>query len=157
MVYRRTDREMSCYEHEYDFAARKDRVSLSHPAGTRGVGRQSPIGLECLRVELGAPDASGRPAPTAVQGSEFVSPRIRCQSHWSSEAFARGAAGPGTKKGLIAVDASFQTNIEGVYAIGDCIRASGAASTVMAVQDGKLAAAAIHQQFAQRAEPVEVN
>jgi glutamate synthase (NADPH/NADH) small chain len=46
-----------------------------------------------------------------------------------------------------------------IYAIGDCIRSSGAASTVMAVQDGKLAAAAIHQQLAQQHEsptPVEV-
>ena len=52
-----------------------------------------------------------------------------------------------THKGFIAVDAGFQTSVPGVYAIGDCIRSSGAASTVMAVQDGKLAAAAIHQQL----------
>ena len=48
-----------------------------------------------------------------------------------------------TKKGFIAVDESFVTSIPGVYAIGDCIRAKGAASTVMAVQDGKLAALAV--------------
>jgi glutamate synthase (NADPH/NADH) small chain len=61
-----------------------------------------------------------------------------------------------TKKGFIAVDASFQTNISGVYAIGDCIRSSGAASTVMAVQDGKLAATAIHEQLARRPVPAKV-
>jgi dihydropyrimidine dehydrogenase (NAD+) subunit PreT len=55
------------------------------------------------------------------------------------------------------VDNGFQTSTAGVYAIGDCIRAKGAASTVMAVQDGKLAAAAIHQQLAQRAEMAEVS
>jgi glutamate synthase (NADPH/NADH) small chain len=62
-----------------------------------------------------------------------------------------------TKKGFIAVDASFQTSLNGVYAIGDCIRSRGAASTVMAVEDGKLAAAAIHQQLSQQAASVEVN
>jgi len=61
-----------------------------------------------------------------------------------------------TTKGFIAVDASFQTSISGVYAIGDCIRALGAASTVMAVEDGKLAAAAIHEQLAQRPVPARV-
>jgi dihydropyrimidine dehydrogenase (NAD+) subunit PreT len=60
-----------------------------------------------------------------------------------------------TKKGFIDVDANFQTNVAGIYAIGDCIRSTGVASTVMAVQDGKLAAEAIHQQLASSA-PVEV-
>jgi len=62
-----------------------------------------------------------------------------------------------TSKGFITVDESFQTNLAGVYAIGDCIRASGSASTVMAVQDGKLAAASIHQQLARTAAQVEVS
>ena len=59
--------------------------------------------------------------------------------------------GLSTIKGFLSVDDAFQTSLRGLYAIGDCIRATGAASTVMAVQDGKLAAAAIHQKLA---EPV---
>ena len=55
-----------------------------------------------------------------------------------------------TKQGFISVDESFESSIDGVYAIGDCIRSRGAASTVMAVQDGKLAAAAIHLRLADR-------
>jgi glutamate synthase (NADPH/NADH) small chain len=55
-----------------------------------------------------------------------------------------------TRKGFVAVDDDFQTSQAGLYAIGDCIRAAGAASTVMAVQDGKLAAAAIHRQLVAR-------
>ncbi len=159
MVYRRTDREMSCYEHEYGFA-RKEGIEfrfLSQPARVvlRG-GR--PAGLECLRVELGAPDASGRPAPMASKGSEFVLDADQIVKAVGQEKPALAALlGLETRKGFIAVDASFQTSLAGVYAIGDCIRSSGAASTVMAVQDGKLAAAAIHQQFAKRAVPIEVN
>jgi glutamate synthase (NADPH/NADH) small chain len=45
----------------------------------------------------------------------------------------------------IAVDEEMQTSIPGVYAGGDAIRAVGSCSTVMAVQDGKLAARAIHR------------
>ena len=52
-----------------------------------------------------------------------------------------------TEKGFIQVSANFETNLPGVYAGGDCIRARGAASTVMAVQDGKRAAEAIHQRL----------
>jgi glutamate synthase (NADPH/NADH) small chain len=47
-------------------------------------------------------------------------------------------------RGFIRVSADMETNLPGVFAGGDCIRAKNAASTVMAVQDGKLAAAAIH-------------
>jgi glutamate synthase (NADPH/NADH) small chain len=53
-----------------------------------------------------------------------------------------------TDKGFLKVNEEFETNLTGVYAGGDCIRAKGAASTVMAVQDGKLAALAIHQRIA---------
>jgi len=52
-----------------------------------------------------------------------------------------------TSKGYVDVDEHFQTSLPGVYAGGDCIRARGAASTVMAVQDGKLAARAIHERL----------
>jgi glutamate synthase (NADPH/NADH) small chain len=159
MVYRRTDREMSCYEHEYDFA-RKEGIEfrfLTQPARVILDG-DSPVGLECLRVELGAPDESGRPAPLAVQGSEFVIAADQIVKAIGQEKPSLATLlGLETKKGFIAVDAGFQTSIAGVYAIGDCIRATGAASTVMAVQDGKLAAAAIHEKFAQSAAPVEVN
>lgn len=150
MVYRRSDREMSCYEHEYDFA-RKEGIEfrfLSQPHRVVLEGG-AVAGLECLRVELGAPDASGRPAPVAVAGSEFVLAADQIVKAVGQEKPALAALlGLETRKGFIAVDADFQTSAAGVYAIGDCTRAAGAASTVMAVEDGKLAAMAIHQRLA---------
>ncbi len=159
IVYRRTDCEMSCYEHEYGFA-RKEGIEfrfLSQP--TRVIMKDGqPIGLECVRVELGATDASGRPAPMPVKGSEFVLPADQIVKAIGQQKPAVAALlGIETKQGFIAVDESFQTSLNGVYAIGDCIRSRGAASTVMAVEDGKLAAAAIHQQLSQQAASVEVN
>jgi glutamate synthase (NADPH/NADH) small chain len=62
-----------------------------------------------------------------------------------------------TAKGFIAVDSSFETSVPGVYAIGDCIRAAGAASTVMAVEDGKLAALSLHERLAARPAAAEVS
>jgi glutamate synthase (NADPH/NADH) small chain len=149
MVYRRTDREMTCYEHEYDFA-RKEGIEfrfLSQPARVLLEGGE-PAGLECRRVELGAPDASGRPAPVEVKGSEFVLAADQIVKAVGQEKPSLATLlGLETKKGFIAVDGDFMTSIPGVYAIGDCIRAKGAASTVMAVEDGKLAALAIHTQL----------
>ena len=50
------------------------------------------------------------------------------------------------------MNAAFETSIAGVFAGGDSIRAKGAASTVMAVEDGKLAAAAIHHHVMSRTQ-----
>jgi dihydropyrimidine dehydrogenase (NAD+) subunit PreT len=158
MVYRRTDREMTCYEHEYDFA-RKEGIEfrfLSQPSRVI-LDDGLPVGLECLRVELGAPDASGRPSPKPVAGSEFVLAADQIvKAVGQNKPSLATLLGLETKKGFIAVDAGFQTSLAGVYAIGDCIRFAGAASTVMAVQDGKMAAAAIHRQLVQRPAPVEM-
>lgn len=158
MVYRRTDREMTCYEHEYDFA-RKEGIEfrfLSQPVRVV-LEHGRPTGLECLRVELGAPDASGRPAPVPVPGSEYVLEVDQIvKAVGQNKPSLAVLLGLDTKKGFIAVDDLFQTSIDGVYAIGDCIRSRGAASTVMAVQDGKLVAMAIHNRFMQQPAPAEV-
>jgi glutamate synthase (NADPH/NADH) small chain len=149
MVYRRTDREMTCYEHEYDFA-RKEGIEfrfLSQPSRVV-LEDGKPTGLECRRVELGAPDASGRPAPIEMKGSEFALAADQIVKAVGQEKPSLAVLlGLETKKGFIAVDDDFVTSIPGVYAIGDCIRAKGAASTVMAVEDGKLAALAIHAKL----------
>ena len=52
---------------------------------------------------------------------------------------------PAVRNGRIVVDADRRTSLPGVYAGGDCV--AGADLTVTAVQDGKLAAAAIHRQL----------
>jgi dihydropyrimidine dehydrogenase (NAD+) subunit PreT len=149
MVYRRSEKEMTAYAHEYEFIKR-ERVQLAfltQPA--RVVAENGRVqGLECLRVSLGAVDASGRRSPQAVAGSEFLMPADQIVK-------ATGQEKPGlaallnlkTEKGFFQVDSRFETSLAGVYAGGDCIRARGAASTVMAVQDGKLAARAIHERL----------
>jgi dihydropyrimidine dehydrogenase (NAD+) subunit PreT len=158
MVYRRTDREMTCYEHEYDFALKEgiEFRFLSQPSRVI-VDNGRVVALECLQVELGAIDASGRPAPILVEQSEFLLEADQIiKAVGQQKPSIAVALGMKTHHGFIAVDDNFQTSLNGVYAIGDCIRAHGAASTVMAVQDGKLAAASISRSLAQQPASAEV-
>jgi dihydropyrimidine dehydrogenase (NAD+) subunit PreT len=149
MVYRRTEKEMTAYAHEYDFIKREG-VNFSFL--TQPVRVYSENGtvksLECLRMSLGPTDLSGRPSPQPIWGSEFLLLADQVVK-------AIGQQKPSlasqlklkTEKGFIEVTADFETSLPGVYAGGDCIRARGAASTVMAVQDGKLAARSIHERL----------
>ncbi len=147
MIYRRTGREMTAYPHEYAFAQSEgiEFRFLTQPIAVRSEGKKV-IGLECVLMSLGPADITGRPTPVPVPGSEHV---IECDRIIRATGQERPALavslGLETMNGCVKVDDSFQTNLPGVYAGGDCIRAIGAASTVMAVQDGKLAAAAIHR------------
>ncbi|MGA8594438.1 MAG: NAD(P)-dependent oxidoreductase [Bryobacteraceae bacterium] len=155
IVYRRSESEVTAYPHEIAFI-RNEGVEfrwLTQPV--KVVVRDGQvIGLDCIRIALGELDASGRPAPEPVSGSEFFIPADQVVKAIGQErppfAVALGLA---TKLGYIDVNADFETNIPNVFAGGDSIRSSGTCSTVMAVQDGKLAALAIHERLA---KPVRV-
>jgi glutamate synthase (NADPH/NADH) small chain len=149
MVYRRTDREMTAYPHEYTFAKNEgiEFRFLTQPVEVLSDDGKV-TGLRCVRMELGAPDASGRPAPQPVPGSEFI---IRAdqvvKAIGQEKPSLAQTLGLATEKGYIKVNEDLETSLPGVWAGGDCVRARGSASTVMAVQDGKLAASAIHHKL----------
>ncbi|PNY79748.1 NAD(P)-dependent oxidoreductase [Deinococcus koreensis] len=150
MVYRRTEAEMTAYRHEYEFALHEgiQYQFLTQPVRVVTDNSGQVTGLECVKMVLGTPDASGRPSPRPLPGSEFVIPCDGVVKAIGQEKPALATAlGLTVEKGYIAVDDQLQTSVPRVYAGGDCIRAVGTASTVMAVQDGKYAAAAIHQQL----------
>lgn len=153
MVYRRTEAEMTAYRHEYEFALHEGirYQFLTQPVRVVTGDMGQVTGLECVKMVLGVPDASGRPSSKPLPGSEFVIPCDQVVKAIGQEKPALAATlGLSLEKGYIAVDDAMQTSLPRVYAGGDCVRARGTASTVMAVQDGKYAAAAIHQQFAQK-------
>ncbi len=157
IVYRRSRAEMPAYDHEYAFARLEgiDFRFLTQPV--RVVVEGGAVrGLECVRMRLGAPDASGRARPEPVPGSEFLLPCDQViaaigqeKPHWLER------YGIAIENGYVRVDDGLRTSLEGVWAGGDCIRASGSASTVMAVEDGKLAARSIHSALAARAAAAE--
>jgi dihydropyrimidine dehydrogenase (NAD+) subunit PreT len=149
MVYRRSEKEMTAYAHEYDFIKREGvRFSfLTQPirVNAKNGAVQS---VECVRVSLGAIDASGRPSPQPVPGSEFLLSADQVVKATGQERpHLASLLKLKTDKGFIEVTEHFETSLHGVYSGGDCIRARGVASTVMAVQDGKLAAHSIHERL----------
>ena len=102
-------------------------------------------GLECQRMRLGEPDASGRRRPEAVPGSEFVIPCDLVVSAIGTRANPLlTQTCPGltlNKYGNIVVDDQLMSSLPGVFAGGDIVR--GAATVILAMGDGKSAAKSI--------------
>jgi len=108
-------------------------------------------GLVCVRMELGTVDGSGRRIPQPVHDSEFVIATDQVVKAVGQKKLGLAKTlGLDVDRDFIRVNADLETSLPGVFAGGDCIRAKGAASTVMAVQDGKLAAAAIHSRLGKK-------
>jgi glutamate synthase (NADPH/NADH) small chain len=152
MIYRRSEAEMTAYQHEYDFI-KSEGVAfrfLTQPIGV-AVHDGQVTGIRALRNELGEPDASGRRAPQPISDSEFLIPADQViKAVGQDKPSLAQQLHLATRRGFIDVNQDLETSIPGVFAGGDCIRAKNAASTVMAVQDGKLAAAAIHARLSQK-------
>lgn len=145
VVYRRTAAEMTAYEHEYHFAVSEgiNFLFLTSPKEVLTDGAGVVTGLRCDRMELGAPDHSGRRRPQPT-GDETVVPCDLIVRAVGQEGYADSPLGLPTDHGYIAVDDAFAVpGLPNVFAGGDAVRVTGTASTVAAVQDGKLAARAI--------------
>lgn len=147
LVYRRSRAEMPAREEEIKHAEEENIVFklLCNPVRILGTEDGWVRGVECVRMELGEPDESGRRRPVPVKGSEFI---IDCDV--VVEALGAGAnplltsATPDLKLnrwGYIVVDENGMTSKPGVFAGGDIIR--GAATVILAMGDGKRAARAI--------------
>jgi dihydropyrimidine dehydrogenase (NAD+) subunit PreT len=146
MVYRRSESEMTAYDHEYEFIKLEgiEFRFCTQPARVI-VDGETVTGLECVAMKLGARDTSGRPSPVPVPGSNFILPAGQIiKAIGQKKPGLAEALGLETENGFIKVSLNFETSIPNVYAGGDCIRSKGSASTVMAVCDGRLAAQTIH-------------
>ena len=154
MLYRRSAEEMTAYPHEVEFVKQEgvEFRFLTQPVQVLAEGGNV-TGVACVSMTLGPADASGRRVPIPTGGSEFVIPADQVVKAVGQEKPVLAARlGLAIDKGYIRVSHDFETNLAGVFAGGDCIRAKNAASTVMAVQDGKLAAAAIHRRWMPKKE-----
>jgi dihydropyrimidine dehydrogenase (NAD+) subunit PreT len=145
MVYRRSEREMPAFLFEYEhskiegvqFCFQAQPVAIRpSPADPNRVGA-----LECVRVELGAPDASGRRKPQPIPGSrvwiecDMVIPAVG-QSRFLE--FLRSCRGIEVRDGTVVVDPpTGRTSNPRYYAGGDCV--NGGREVVDAVAEGKRA------------------
>ena len=117
---------------------------------------QKVCGLELIRMELGEPDASGRPRPIPIEGSEFTIPVdsvIPALGQASNLDFAKGLGLETSRRGRLVVDEdTMATNIQGVFAGGDVV--TGPWIAIQAMSTGRRAARAIDQYL--RGEPMRV-
>lgn len=157
IIYRRGEEELPARREEIERAKEEGIIFdlLTNPVRVLPTDVRDPrdpayswvAGIECVKMELGEPDASGRRSPKAVAGSEFIIP-VDCviMSLGTSPNPLLKATTPGLetrKRGEIAVDEVGKTSLEGVYCGGDA--ATGAATVIAAMGAGKVAAKAIHE------------
>jgi dihydropyrimidine dehydrogenase (NAD+) subunit PreT len=154
IVYRRSEAEMPAYDFEVAFVKGEGvefRLQLQPLEVLDEGGRV--VGLRCARTALGPPGADGRRESVLVPNEEVV---LACdqviKAIGQEKPFALADAfGLATTRGFVEVDAELRTANPRVFAGGDCVRAIGAAMTVTAVEDGKVAARTIHATLSARA------
>ncbi|MDP3478903.1 MAG: NADPH-dependent glutamate synthase [Desulfoprunum sp.] len=149
IVYRRSREEMPARGAEIHHAEEEgiELFLLTNPTRYLGNEKGRLTGMECLRMELGEPDDSGRRRPVAIKGSEF---QIECD-------LCIVAVGSGAnplltsetpdmrlnKWGYVITDpATGKTTKKGVWAGGDIV--TGAATVILAMGAGRQAADSIH-------------
>lgn len=149
IVYRRSEEEMPARHEELEHA-KEEGVEfrlLTAPVQVLGDDKGWVKGIECIKMELGEPDESGRRKPVPVEGSNFV-----LDVETVVMAIGQGPnplvqnTTPGlavNKRGNIVADETGATSKEGVFAGGDIV--TGAATVILAMGAGKKAAAKIHE------------
>lgn len=152
IFYRRTAQEMTAYPFEFEFAKQEGIEFRWLSAPTRIIGTQKVEALECIRMTLGAPDALGRRQPEPIMDSEFTVPvdTVIMAIGQERRTALFDHLGIEHKNGVLWVNDQLMTSREGIYAAGDCIFAGGGhqdATVVLSAQQGKQAAAAIHQRM----------
>jgi NADPH-dependent glutamate synthase beta subunit-like oxidoreductase/formate hydrogenlyase subunit 6/NADH:ubiquinone oxidoreductase subunit I/ferredoxin len=160
IVYRRTRAEMPAAPEEVE-AAIHEGIKIVFLAAPNKITQQGDrLAMECIKMRLGDPDASGRRSPVRIPGSEYV------------EEFDNVIAGIGqvsdipakfdlavNRGNIKASDKTLETSRKGVFAGGDIV--TGPASVIGAIAQGRLAASSIDKylggkgQIEEQLAPIE--
>ena len=141
LVYRRTRAEMPAIPSEIE-GALEEGIKLEFLATPVEVLKQDGLAarLKCVRMKLGEPDASGRPRPLPLPGSEFEVAASAIIAAISQEPDFNGFAGFGRDEERFEADAWGKTNLDHTYAGGDDV---GLGLVTIAIAQGRFAAEAI--------------
>ncbi len=149
LIYRRTEVEMPARNEEIEHAKEEGVIMklLHNPVRYLGDEQGRVKAAECLRMELGEPDASGRRRPIPVEGSEFTIPLdtvVVAIGNGANPLVPRTTPGLETTRwGTIETNLdTMRTSKEGVFAGGDI--AIGAATVILAMGHGRTAARSIN-------------
>ena len=151
IVYRRSEAELPARAEEVAHA-REEGVEfrlLHNPVRILGDEQGRAAQMECVRMELGEPDASGRRRPIPIPGSEItldVDTVIMALGTSPNPLLHSATPGLDTdRRGRLIVDERSMTTRDGVYAGGDAV--TGAATVILAMGAGKKAAKEIHKRL----------
>lgn len=149
IVYRRSEAEMPARKEEVHHAKEEgvEFLNLNNPVRILADENGRVCAMECIKMELGEPDESGRRSPVPVEGSNYKldvdtvimsigtspNPLIRTTTHGLDA----------NKRGCLIVNEDMLTTKEGVYAGGDAV--TGAATVILAMGAGKTAAKSIDE------------
>jgi glutamate synthase (NADPH/NADH) small chain len=149
IVYRRSRTEVPARGAEVHHAEEEGVEFFFLAAPTRFLGDDNGrvVGMECLKMELGEPDDSGRRRPVAIEGSEF---ELECDlvivavGTGANPILTQSTEGLELNKwGYIQVDPKTnKTTKKGVWAGGDIV--TGSATVILAMGAGRIAANSIH-------------
>ena len=156
IVYRRSRAEMPASEEEVTAAEKEEiKIEFLTTPSRFSAENKNLAKMECVRMKLGEPDASGRPRPIPIKGSEFTIPVdtvIAALGQAPETDFVKKLGVSLSKRGTIEIDArTGVTNVEGVFAGGDVV--TGPAFVIDAIAAGKKAARSINQYL--NGQPLE--
>ena len=149
IIYRRSEAELPARREEVHHAKEEgiEFVLLTNPVKIHGDENANVKSIECIKMELGEPDASGRRRPIPVEGSNFEIPvdTVIMSLGTSPNPLIRTTTEglEANKRGCLVADEHMATTREGVYAGGDAV--TGAATVILAMGAGKTAAASIDE------------
>ena len=154
IVYRRSQDEIPARAEELHHAMEEgvDFRFLTNPVAIKGDKNGRVSGIECVRMELGEPDASGRRRPVAIKDSNFVldvdcvimaiGTKLNTLILDTTEKLAANS------RGGIGTDEGAATNRGGIFAGGDAV--TGAATVIKAMGAGKKGAASIDKYLSKK-------
>jgi len=152
VVYRRTSGEMPARNEEFERAVEEGIIFqwLTEPVEIKGNAKGWVEKIICQKEKLGAPDASGRPSPVPIPGSEFeqqVDIVIIAIGTGANPLLLKNTPGLDlNKRGYIVADPQTgKTSVDRVYAGGDIV--TGSATVIEAMGAGKKSARAIHEML----------
>jgi glutamate synthase (NADPH/NADH) small chain len=145
IVYRRSRQELPARLEEVENAEEEGVIFDFLTLPIKYVGDENGwlIGMECLRMELGEPDASGRRRPVPIEGSEFfmeADASVCAIGNSPNPLIPQTTPGLeiGRKGNIVANEENGRTSLEGVWAGGDVV--TGAATVILAMGAGRKAA-----------------
>lgn len=154
IVYRRSEAELPARKEEVHHAKEEgvEFLLLNNPVKIIGDEHGRVKAMECIKMELGEPDESGRRRPQAIEGSNYmldVDTVIMSIGTSPNPLIRTTTTGiEANKRGCLVVNEDMLTTREGVYAGGDAV--TGAATVILAMGAGKTAAASIDKYIKEK-------